>query len=115
MELTVKEAIEQGYEYYIYDGLGFQALNDLSDGDINFDNDPVLCSKEPQSPSSPTKSEFKEWLYEYISGGWESEQHDEIHLAICKIDFTDIINKINHELSTVSYYPATDIELIEDK
>ena len=118
-KLTIKEAINQGYEYFVYPANGYQALNSLTDyseDEINWDENPTLCGKEPQHPAGMSAEELKEHLADIIADNHASEtgcDTDDVSDAIKSIDFTEISNKIEAELSKINFYWQSEIELIK--
>ena len=116
-QLTVKEALEQGYVHYVYNTDGYQSLKFISDvDDINFDRDDVfVVGKEPQTPAGINSKDLAEMIAEHLQEQFESETSDDtnsVYDAIKELDFTDMENKIAEALSGVYYYSATKIKLV---
>lgn len=120
-KLTLKEALEQGYESYLYEGEQFQSLQDLAFiTDEDFLKGKIeLVNKEPYSPSSGMDAaSIIDMLAEQI---WENH-HDEsgddtdcVPDAIRELSnelFEPILKAIDDKLSTLHYYKSSGIELI---
>ena len=118
-KLTVLEAIEQGYKYFIYPCDGYQALKELTDytdEEIDWDKTPTLCHKEAQHPAGMDADELKEHLADVISDNHSSDtgcDTDDVYEAIKEIDFTDIAEKIKEKLSGINFYWQSEIELLK--
>lgn len=115
-QLTVKEALEQGYEYYVYDSDGWQALKDISDMEMDFDRDDlVLVGKEPKHPFGLDARYIAETLAEIISINYADESGfdgDDVYDAIKELDLTETENAINNTLSKINHYRSAGIKLI---
>lgn len=117
-ELTVKEAIEQGYTMYCFNDDGFQGLRDIEDVDDEdlSRNDIRLVEKEHYHPSGLSSKDIAEILAEHIEVSHYSDSGDDteaVFNAINDLDFTEAENKISEALSKLKYYRATDIKLIQ--
>lgn len=120
-QLTVKEAIEQGYTLYGYDGYGYQSLFEISDLDADEiesaeDNGRTIIAadKEPRYVSVTVKDLYDD-LIDNLMDREEAKGKDtrEIeHLVKTAVDWDDIAAKINAALKTRPYYPLTDIKLV---
>jgi len=117
-QLTVKEALEQGYVYYVYSDDGYQKLKDITDvNNIDFDRAVRLVDKNPYHPAGIDKESLMDMIAEHIYLNHESESGDDtdsVYDAIKAIDFdfTDVINKIHTALSNLNYYKAVNIRLV---
>jgi hypothetical protein len=119
MELTVKEAIEQGYEYFGVDGPDWQSLQELGDIDCELELDPDflddknLFTKNSYSPSM-SKQEIAELLADIIAVNHSEEtgdDTDDVFDIVNGLDFTETANMINNALEKKRYYTLTDIKL----
>jgi hypothetical protein len=115
-ELTVKEALEQGYEYYVYDSDGWQSLKDISDMDMNWDRDDIkLVNKEPNHPFGLDAKYIGETLAEIISVNYSDEtgcDTDDVYDAVKDLDFSAVEKMINEALSKINHYRSSGIKLI---
>ncbi|MBP1165082.1 hypothetical protein JOE44_001966 [Chryseobacterium sp. PvR013] len=115
--LTIQQAIDQGYEYFVYPADGYQALKSLSDyaeNEINWENNPTLCNKEPQHPAGMNAEELRDHLADVISDNHASEtgcDTDCVFDAIKEIDFTDIAEKIQDKLNGINFFWQSEIAL----
>lgn len=115
-KLTVKEALEKGFEHWGYEGREFQSLNDLEDispDDFKSQNNLLLFSKEYTTPTC--EENIKDFLADHIQEQWWSETTDDtndVRDAIMDLDLSDIADRINKALESKKYYTLTDIELI---
>ena len=116
-ELTVKEALEQGYTHYVYNDDGYQSLKDIADTElINFNKEDIrIVCKEPQHPAGIDSKEIAELLADHLQCQYEDLVNDDTNSvfdAIMELDFSDMENKIAEALEKINYYSATDIKLI---
>lgn len=124
-QLTIAQAIEQGYEKWVYAGEGFQPLNFLSDiQDSDFQNGIILLvEKEPYQPSGINAEDLLELIAEHLNDNHASESGgddtDEVLNNIKKIDhkiLEPLIKAIDEKLDGLChYYRATDIELLPNE
>ena len=119
-QLSVKEALEQGYTKYCFNSDGFQGLKDI-DGEIDpshFERDDIrIVNKEPYSPPGMCSKDIAELIAEHIECNHADDSGDDteqVYDAIKELDFTDAENKIAEALSKLHYYRATDIRLVAD-
>lgn len=115
--LTARQAIEQGYEYYVYPADGYQALKHLDDDDVDFDRNPMIVEKEPRHPQGLTPEEIYETLADRCWEYWNeltSDDTDDVHDLIKGIDFTHISNEIQLKLNQLQYYRQSDVRLIKE-
>ena len=117
-ELTIKEAIKQGYTKYGFQNREWQLVNDLSDALTEIEEDEwediVLFQKKSLQPKIS-----KERIAELLSDNIGDEDSDEsgrdddcVYETVKAIDFTDIAEKINKELEQHEYWTLTDIKLV---
>jgi len=118
-KLTVKEAIDQGYTKYGFEDVDDQTVNDLHDDvfdDIDKDDWDgfVLCEKEPTTPIID-KGFILEVLNDKIIDANDEMLIDGYALSnsLESIDYTDILEKINKELSKFEYWFLTEIKLVK--
>jgi hypothetical protein len=120
-KLTLQQAIEQGYEYFVYPSDGYQSLKSLSEyseDEINWKNNPTLCGKEPQHPGGMDAEELRDHLAGLISDNHASEtgcDTDGVYDAIKEIDFTEIAEKIQEKLNGINFFWQSKIELIKSE
>lgn len=117
-KLTIIEAIEQGYKFFIYPSDGYQALKSLdeySEDEINWHANPTLCEKEPNHPNGMTAEELRERLAEIFSDEFAIQtgcDNDIVYDAIMEIDFNEASLKIQEKLNKIDFYWQSEIELI---
>lgn len=118
-EMTIKEAISQGYDYCGKHANEWQSLTpieDLKDIDIA-DGDLYLADKEG-STFKFGKDQIAELLSDVI-GDNESQETgrdtEDIYDAIKAIDFSETEKLINDALSKHRSYKLTDIKLVSKK
>lgn len=116
-QLTVKEALDQGYEYYVYNDEGFQSLKHISDMDMDFSREDILIiKKESYNPPGLNAKDIAELLAETIEHNHSSDSGDDteqVYDAIIDLDFSEAERIIDEALSKLVYYRATDIKLVE--
>lgn len=120
-QLTVQEALEQGYTKYIYDKSDFMIVREITDllHDDNadeWDRPLILCNKEPESPFGISSKDIAELLADHLEdnhrGEFGGDYTNAVFDAINELDFTEAENKISEALSKLHYYRATNIKLI---
>ncbi|SHK84329.1 hypothetical protein [Chryseobacterium polytrichastri] len=118
-KLTLKQAIEQGYKYFVYPEDGYQALMDLehnSEDDVNWNKKPTLCNKDASHPSGMDAEELKVHLADTISDNHAGDtgcDTDDVYEAIMELDFTEMAEKIQERLNGINFYWQSDVELIK--
>lgn len=114
-QLTVKEAIEQGYTHYGYDNGDFQSLSRLDDitpEDFEYNEwrggDPVLAEIEPTYVQVETADLYTDLISDLRdSENCFGDDTDEIdNIVKNAVDWDDIAAKINVALKTRPYYAA---------
>ncbi len=114
--MTVKEALEQGFEYYVYDSDGWQSLKDISDMDMDWNRDDIkLVNKEPTHPFGLDAKYIAETLAEIISINYADESGfdgDDVYDTIKDLDLSDTEDKINEALSKIIHYRSSGIKLV---
>lgn len=120
-KLTLQQAIEQGYESWLYADERFQAIQDLAFiEDCHFNRKIELVNKEPYHPSSGLDADsIIDIIAEQI---WENH-HDEsgddtgsVPDAIRELPkelFGPILKAIDDKLNTLCYYKSSGIELVK--
>lgn len=116
-ELSIKDALEQGYTKYLFNQEGFQRLLDISDihEEELLRDDIRLVQIEPYSPNGISSKDIAELLAEHLDCQHSDESGDDttqVYDAIKGLDFTEAENKITEALSKLNYYKATDIKLV---
>lgn len=116
--LTIKEAIEQGYEYYLYADTEWQTLKSIEDAKHEFlqMNHPIifLASKEVKHPIGLSNEEIKETLADIISENYAHDtgcDTDEVYDLIKSLDFEDVIERIDTALQSINYRIESNIRL----
>ena len=121
-KLSLKDALAQGYEHYLYAGQKFQALQDLAFiTDEDFDKGDIeLVNKEPYYPSSGLSEEIiRDMLAEQIWSNHHDESGDDTDCvpdAIREIPldmFSPIIKAIDDKLGALPYYKSSGIKLVK--
>jgi len=113
--LTIKEALSQGYTKCGDNKKEWQTLDDISElGKEDFvDRDIVLAEKESFSPSI-SEDKIKELLADYISDEWYErcpDDTDEVYNKVSEVDVTDVTKRINENLSDKKAWMLTSIKL----
>lgn len=120
-QLTVKEAIQQGYGYCFIIGTDWKELKELSDlTDDEFDHELVLAEKEPSYPLVPSNEDLLGLLAEHIISKHiettgRTADIGEIEDEIKKIDLGDLHEKLSNAASIGCYYKSTVIRLVKDE
>lgn len=117
-QLTLKEAIEQGYTKVGTNASGWQHLHDIEDF-TNWDFDGrtkyFLAEKEAQYHLRETK-DLAEMIADRISDDYADETGcddvNDILDRIKAIDFSAVNQKINYVMTNYPYWTLTTIELV---
>ena len=121
-KLSLKEAIEQGYEHYLYAGEQFQALQDLAFiEDHHFDKGVIeLVNKEPYHPSSGIDADDildmiaeQIWSNHHEVSGDDTDAVSDAIRELPKEIFEPILRVIDEKLNTLNYYKSSGIVLIK--
>lgn len=117
-ELTVKEALEQGYRLYVYsDTHEFSnALSINKPGYIQWERGPMLLEKEPSLRPYISKETIAEILSEHVYSDWgdrSGDDNDELADIVQKLDYTPVATMVNDAVSKIHAYEVTDIKLIK--
>lgn len=123
MELTIKEAIAQGYVHAgqpYTDWQSLQKLEDLTDEDLEMHKDGLhLFTKEYRVPSI-TVDTVKEMVADSIEQSWGDESGDDdterVFKAVMELDddFAKIVKAVNAKVDHIKCYDCTDIKLIKE-
>lgn len=115
-QLTIKEALEQGYEYCVHNSEDIQRLIGISDiEEIDFVKDDIrIVDKDPKHPTGISSKDLADMIAEQLQCDYNEvvDDEDSVYDVIKKLDFTEMENKIIAALSEINYYPVTDIKLI---
>lgn len=117
--LTLKEAIEQGYKYCLFDKEGWQSLIDISDvGEKELERGIVLCEKEPYQPAGMDAKSILEQIAEQIYCQHCDDTGDDtndVYDRIMDIDLSalePLVKVIDEKLSTMkTFYRTSGIRL----
>lgn len=118
-QLTVSQAIEQGYTSFFYASDGWQRVKYITSDKINWKkSDIFLAEKDPRHPSVPDAEELAELIAEQMAVNYADEtgadDTDPVYYAIKAIDFSDVVERIRTELIKIDYYTQANIKLIPD-
>lgn len=120
-KLTLTQALEQGYVYYVYQGDGYQSLKHLTDlkldpSDLERD-DLELVEIDPQHPAGISSKDLAELIADHLEDQHSSETGCDtldVYNTIRGLDFTDMEKKIAEELKGIAYHMACGIKLVKD-
>lgn len=119
-QLTVKEALEQGYTKCGYAGTEWQSALDITELDESdfvkedWRGELVLMSKQSSHPTFSV-DQIKELLAETISERHSDETGDDtdnVYDTIMALDFTATADMIEKALSGCPFWWVTDIRLV---
>lgn len=120
-KLTVQQALEQGYKYYVYGDVNewSPALRIEGEGFIQWERGPMLTGKEPSMHPGIDKDSIAELIAENIACNWSDESGDdtdEVYDIVKALDYTAVADMINAALSEkkIRAYEVTDIKLIKE-
>lgn len=117
-QMTVKEAIEEGYEYCGRAGLEYQSLIELKDIPeidlLDHEQHWVLASKDPIKPGITAK-EISELIADMMESDWGNDTGDDtedVYNTVSKLDFEATAKMINDALDFKWCRMLTKIKLI---
>lgn len=114
LKITVKEAVEQGYNLFGYKDREFQQLQTLEDiiqEDFDTGEVLVLAEKNPRYRSI-SAAEIQELVFDYMYDIDEmADDTDFMHHNFTTTDFKPLSDLINERFSKITYYFLTDIEI----
>lgn len=119
-QLTVKEALEQGYTKCGEEMQEWQSLYEVADFtnplefEEHYNRKMVLFSKDSYHPSIDGDT-IKDLLAEHIACNHADESGDDtdnVEDSVRELDFEPVAKMINDRLSSVDYWKATNIQLI---
>ena len=115
-QLTVKDALDQGYKYYFYDSDGWQSMKEIKDMEMDFSKDDIsLAEKEPYNPTGLNSKDIADLLADRIQDQHNSETScdtNDIYNTIKELDFSVAEMIIDEALSKINYYCSSGIKLI---
>lgn len=121
MQLTVKEALEQGYKHYVYSDVQewSSILPIAGEGLIQWERVPMLTEKELSMYPGIDKDTIAELLAEDIYCNWEDQSGDDsdkVYDIVKALDYTAVAEMINKALSDkkICAYEVTDIKLVKE-
>lgn len=117
-QLTVKEALEQGYTHFGYSDEGYQAMLDLVDFRPE-EAEGKACLFDKEFTTLNVKAEWlRDELLDRISDKWDEDTNDdtrEVEYMLKEIpvsSFEQLASEINEALSAKHYYKLTKIKLV---
>ncbi|NRB81994.1 MAG: hypothetical protein HRU38_25635 [Saccharospirillaceae bacterium] len=119
-QLTVKEAIKQGYKYYGFGNKEWQTAEELDDGvfaEVDEDDwdDLVLFEKNASQPTIDSRT-IANMLADYIADQDSNDcgrDDDCVYKTVEEMDFKKVAENINKELEQHKYWMITDIKLVK--
>lgn len=117
--MTLQEAINNGYKYYVYPDEGHQRLKNISDDidAINFDKSPMATEKTPIIFNGIDENQIRDLLADSTWKLWNEitgDDTDIIHDLFKEIDFSDVESRIQEKLKSLRYYKQSNIELVKN-
>lgn len=119
-QLTIKEALGEGYTKVGTDASGWQHLHDIEDlssADFNGRTKYLLAQKDDQYHLRDHE-DLAELIADRISDDYADETGcddvNDIFEQIKAIDFSAVTDKINEVMNRFPYWGLTDIELIDN-
>lgn len=120
-QLTVKEALEQGYEHFGHSNeSGWICMHDIKDSmPIKFRGTERLFNKELEPAFQVTSDMVKDILIDRLSNDWDSESGDdtgEMYDFLYDIPvekFNEIVVVLNEAMANKHSYKLTKIKLVE--
>ena len=118
IKLTPQEAIDKGYEYYVYPDDGYQPLKNISELDMDFGRSPMVCEKEPVTFSGIDKDQIREVLCDQVQDDWyelTGDDTDEVKDLFKELEFSEVEKMIQDKLKSLKYYRQSNIKLVQFK
>lgn len=116
-KLTVKQALELGYESFVYDSDGYQSIKPIDPEDIDWKRDDIsLVEKESFSPMGLEEDILKEMIIESIWLSHHDNTGDDTNsiaeaLKPLNLDLSNVKKQIDEALSELKYYKSSGIKL----
>jgi hypothetical protein len=116
-QLTVAEAIEQGYTHFGFEGRDYQHLNPIEDFDTS-SGEPEECllfGKEPIYVPSVTAEQIAELIGDQVQCEVDDNTADDSNDAcdiVMALDFEPVAKMINDALAHKKYYSLIRIKLV---
>ena len=120
-QLTVKEALEQGYENFFYNSDGWQGMKYIADIEkgykVDWSRDDIfIVEKNPTQAISLSEGELKDLIVDHFDGQYydvtNNDDSNVISDAFSGMDFNPFEDAIEKVLEGVTFYRPTDIKLI---
>lgn len=119
-QLTVKQALEEGYTHFVYANDGYQAIKSIEEysksGDIDFTREDIrLVDKTPFHPTGLSNDAIQDLLADTVAVNhhdYTGDDTDAVFDAIKEIDFSDVEERIQVALNGLNYYHQTNIKLV---
>lgn len=120
-QLTVKEAIDQGYESFFYNSDGWQGMKYLSDIEKGYEvdwsrDDIYIVEKEARQCISLAEDEIKDMVIDNLECSYydatNNDDDNVIRDAFAKFDFKPFEEAISKVLEGITSYHSTDIKLV---
>lgn len=116
-QLTIDEALLQGYDRFIFNEDGFQCpgyIKDVTEQELARE-DIRLLAKESYNPGGISSKDIAALLAEHIYCNHADDTGDDtdrVYDAIKALDFSEAEQKISEALSNLHYFRGTNIKLI---
>lgn len=120
LQLTVQEALAQGYEHYFYNSDGWQAMKSLSDIGKGYEvdwsrNDIYIVEKKSEQVLSLGEGELKGMIVDQFESTYydltSNDDPNVINDAFSTFDFKPFEEAIDKVLEGITCYRATKIKL----
>lgn len=119
-EITLKEAIDQGYKYFGIENWEWQSCQNLKEGlfeevgEYNHENIRLFC-KEPKV-TSISEDEIADIIAYHVSVVDSEECYRDnniIYQVIVRLNFSEMVKTINKKLEEYKYYNLTNIKVVK--
>lgn len=120
-QLTVKEALEQGYEYYGIAERDYQTLQDIEDFSSDYIQEGETAALFDKTPAfSPTidAEDLAELIAEHIQCKVDDNTNDDtndVYDKVKNLDYSATAAFINKALEEHKYYNLTKIQLVPNE
>lgn len=121
-ELTVKQALEQGYTHYGFKDREWQSVSKLHDNVFEeldeHEYEEVVLFEKSFNVLHTSEQDVSEIIAESVSYNYSQEcasDEDNVYSDIIDLDFSGIVKQINDKMKDHKYWMITDIKLVRDE
>lgn len=118
-QLTVAQALAEGYTHFVYGNDGFQRVKQIEPEEIDWKRDDIsIVEKEGFHPTGIDEDNLKDMIIDHI---WQQHYDDtnddddnviEEAIRPLNLDLSNVIKQIDEALTSITTYKSAGIKLI---